>query len=166
MGALLHRAVSGEPGVEANVMTAARLACNCFRHAPTRAWLASNLGPLLDLFGGSYGSGNKNVRLSIATLLLNLAVMARSGAGTAPVSADAKVQMLSALSELLGSVPAEDVDSAQRALLAFGTLLLGDKELCDLARDLGANEIVRAFANRPVEKLKELASEIGIVVTQ
>lgn len=165
LGRALHCAVSGSPP-EANLQTAARLVCNCFRHQPTRAWLAAHQGPLLELFSGCYSAANKNVRLSITTLLLDLSVMLRSGAAAAGAGggggADDKIQLLSAITELLGSVPAEEEDSAFRALLAFGTLLMGDREVCSLARDLGASELVRAFANSANEKLRDVASDIAV----
>jgi len=161
LGALL--AAGAAPGApEASLQTALRLACNCFRQPPLRAWLASARSGVLELFGGAYGSAAKGVRLGAATLLLDLAVLARAGGGGA--GGDDAVQLLSAITELLSAVPRDDEEAAFRGLLAFGTLLAGgDAALRALARDLGAADMARAFAGSASQRLREVAADVAAV---
>lgn len=64
-----------EPQSQANQQTALRLAANSFQQPPLRQWVAAQASGLLDGFNGCLRSGNKAVRLGVATFLLNCAVL-------------------------------------------------------------------------------------------
>lgn len=76
----LSTAAAASPPVPAALQLGLRLAANAFKNAPAREWLMSPSvrGPLLDAFLGPATApelaGNKAVRLSLATLLYNMAV--------------------------------------------------------------------------------------------
>jgi hypothetical protein len=83
---------AGDRGNAAAQQTALRLAANCVKQPPLRAWLAANRGGLLDAFAGAGGSG-KGVRSSLATLLLNLAIDLRAGGASSADLAEPKMQV-------------------------------------------------------------------------
>ncbi len=82
LGAALA-AAAAPPHLPANRLTGLRLACNLFRHAPLRAWAASQRGALLRAFGGGGGGGGetKAARGAWASLLVDLALLYRSEVG-------------------------------------------------------------------------------------
>lgn len=134
-GALAAAAVSGAgPALQ----TALRLAANCFKEPPLRAWVGCQRELLLDGFAGAGGAqATKGVRLGMSTLLLNYVVAGgQDEAGG--------MQLLSALDELLAGVPQEEPQAAHRALLALGTLLMGPHAaaLKSVAEDLGTSSHV------------------------
>jgi phospholipase A-2-activating protein len=143
-GALAAAAVSE---LAPALQTALRLAANCFKADSLRSWALANRELLLDGFAGCCSAGgpgaSKGVRLSAATLLLNFSIAAAAGkpggaSSSRRVSSEGCMQLLSGLEELLASVPVEESDAAQRALLALGTLLVaGGSEMVAVARDLG-----------------------------
>lgn len=75
LGRALAVASSTSPPIAANQQTALRLACNCFLHQQLTLWLQGQGSALLDAFAAAAASPNKNVRVGLATLLLNLAVL-------------------------------------------------------------------------------------------
>ena len=134
-------------GGAATVQTALRLVCNCFRHEALRAWVGGNRELLLDGFAGCHAAaagGTKGIRLSLATLLLNYAVLL-AGMQAGDVS-EAKMQVLSGLEELLSGLPLEEADAAHRAVVAVGSLAAGDKAMAGLVGDLGVDKAVGRWA--------------------
>jgi hypothetical protein len=86
LGAALA-AAAAPPHLPANRLTGLRLACNLFRHAPLRAWAASQRGALLRAFGGGGGAGageTKAARGAWASLLVDLALLYRSEVRCSP----------------------------------------------------------------------------------
>ncbi|GFH25471.1 uncharacterized protein HaLaN_23445, partial [Haematococcus lacustris] len=85
------------------------------------------------------------VRSSWATLLSNCAVSSRQGGG----EEEAKLQVLSALVELLNSQPYVNPDATFTALVAIATMCHGDKQLASLASDLGVQDVARSVSTAP-----------------
>lgn len=160
LGGVLAQAAS-EPVVAANQQTGLRLACSCFKHEGPRAWVADNMSALLDGYAGCSSTTNKNVRLSWATLLLDFSVLLNSISGN---SSDSKLQLMSALAELLGGMPADDSESATRAFAGVAALIDGDKEMIRLAQDLGMPGLCRHLTqggSGVPTKLKETAAQVS-----
>eukprot|EP00879_Flechtneria_rotunda_P019305 GHRR01020275.1.p1 GENE.GHRR01020275.1~~GHRR01020275.1.p1 ORF type:complete len:432 (+),score=183.42 GHRR01020275.1:420-1715(+) len=144
-GALAAAAVSG---VGPALQTGLRLVANCFKQPELRFWVLENRELLLDGFAGccSGTGGNKGLRLSLATVLLNYAVAAGAAAGQ--MSIEGAMQLMSGLDELLGGLPVEEADSVHRVVLALGTLLAaGGPDLVGLAKDLGLAERLQGLSN-------------------
>ena len=74
---------------------------------------------------------------SIPCILPHFQSSALGGGSSAADASEARLQTLSALSELLAAAPTSDQDSVFRGLVALGTLCLGDAEMCALAKDMG-----------------------------
>mmetsp|Transcript_16702 Transcript_16702/g.36120 ORF Transcript_16702/g.36120 Transcript_16702/m.36120 type:complete len:835 (+) Transcript_16702:62-2566(+) len=151
-GGLLPGALTtaaAEPTVTANQQLALRLLANCFKHTKLREWVIANRGAALDAYASCSATANKAVRLSMATLLHNYAVYAQLAKLD---DIEAKMQVLSALLELLGAAPTEDVDSVHRSLVAVGTLVLGDAEMCSVTTDLGIQDCLRKVNDCPEAK--------------
>ena len=92
IGAALATAF-GDPPVPANLKVGLQLACNTFRHAPLRAWVASNQPALLDAFAPACTSPLKPVRLALATFLLNLSNLLYSSRPKVSPSPHSRVQL-------------------------------------------------------------------------
>ncbi|KAJ9515815.1 hypothetical protein QJQ45_008655, partial [Haematococcus lacustris] len=143
------RAAAGGGGGPA-LLLALRLLANCFAQPALRSWVEGQQGAVLDAFSaaveaaGSAGAG-KAVRSSWATLLSNCAVSSRQGGG----EEEAKLQVLSALVELLNSQPYVNPDATFTALVAIATMCHGDKQLASLASDLGVQDVARSVSTAP-----------------
>lgn len=99
-----------DPSANSAHLTALRLLANCYQSAVLTTWLKAAREPLLDAFAGCAASSSKAVRQALAALLLNHAVAAQGGVG----SDDWLPQVLSAVMELLGNAPVEDVETVHR----------------------------------------------------
>lgn len=106
-------AAAKDPTATSAHLTALRLLANCYQSAPLTAWLTSARETLLDAFAGCAASESKGVRQALAALLLNHAVK-----GTPTEAEDWLPQVLSAVLELLGSAPVEDVETVHRCGVA------------------------------------------------
>eukprot|EP00798_Chlamydomonas_sp_ICE-L_P025606 gene25606-11258_t len=159
-----------EPAIFPNQQLGLRLACNMFKQASTRAWVVANRAAVLDAFAIVANTTNKGVRVSMATLLYNFVILS-STPGSLPSGEveEAKMQMLSALSELLTVTPLSDIDSTFRALVAVGTLCHKDVGMCSLAKDLGVQDLLKKINDSPEaktaagRKLLEAAIDVSIV---
>ena len=94
------------------------------------------------------------VRVSLATLLYNYSVYFKQSPPSGTAS-EAKLQVLSALMELLAGAPLEDIDSVFRGLVALGTLCHEDAEMRALAVDMGANDVLRRVNDSPEARKPE-----------
>lgn len=143
---------AAEPQLPANQQTALRLACNAFQHPVLRQWVAAQASGLLDGFASCLQSGSKAVRLGAATFLLNCAVLQ---------DAELKVQLLSGLSELLGSSSdAEQPETLYRVLVALGTVLHQDSMTRSIAADLDVPQQVRQRQAGATGKVVDAAREV------
>ena len=91
----------------------------------------------------------------MTTLLHNMSVLFK-GSTIDESTAEVKVQVFSALVDLLGNSVGtgqeEMVEVAYTGVVALGTLLYEDKELIALARDVGVNEVIKRIYADPATK--------------
>jgi phospholipase A-2-activating protein len=142
-----------------NQQLALRVASNAFKHPETRDWVVGQ-GVRDRLFESCpvccTPQSSKAVRLSMATLLHNMSILFKGPSTIDESAAEAKVQVFSALVDLLGSSvgPGQEEMSevAYTGLVALGTILYEDKELTALARDVGVNEVIKKIHADPATK--------------
>jgi len=124
---------------------------NAFKHPQPRQWAVGERSGLLDTLAGAASSSNKAVRTGYATLLLNYVVASRQLKGELAHD-EAKLQLLSGLVEVLSNCPTDDLDTLFRGLAATATLLVGDKALAALAKELGVQDVLRRVNESPEAK--------------
>lgn len=161
-----------------NQQLALKVAANCFKHPETRGWVMGQA--VRDKLFESCPvccapQTSKAVRLSMVMVLHNMSVMFRGLGVIDESTAEAKVQVFSALVDLLGSSVSpgqgEMMEVAYTGLVALGTLLNEDKELTGLARDVGVGEIIKKIHEDPASKqpagnkLLQAAVDITKIVT-
>ncbi|KAK3261701.1 hypothetical protein CYMTET_29398, partial [Cymbomonas tetramitiformis] len=139
----------------ANQLTALRFLANCASQDASQHWLLANRPEVLDMFTECSSSSNKNVRLALGNLLVNIAVMTKQAADS-----EGKVQCLSAAVQLLESVDTDDVEAIFRGFVAAGTAMHADAQLLELGRDMGLADKARAFASCPTAKVADCSKEI------
>lgn len=122
-----------DTAVVPNQMLALRVLANLFHFTNTRTLVVGRAEVLLEAAADTARSANKNVRLSLITLLLNFAVhLLGQPQGNA---ADVKLQTVSIIAEMLGA-EAEDEEVLYRVLVTLGTLVTSDAATAGLAKDL------------------------------
>jgi len=113
-----------------NTMLALRVLANLFNTKSSRDVVLQHAETLLEAAADAARSSNKNIRLSLATLLLNFSVQLQDmGSGF-----EGKMQVISILAEMLG--PESEDEVMYSALVALGTLASNDPAIQGLAKDL------------------------------
>lgn len=102
---------------------------------------------------------NKNIRVSICTILLNFSVLLRKHHDF-----EAKTQCLSSLADILESET--DNEARFRSLVAVGTLIWGDSDALSLAQSVGIENSLKilSFINDP-PKVGDCASKVLAAIT-
>lgn len=162
----LSRALE-DPAAVAFPMLAMRLCANCFRGGRgSRDAAASHLPAVLRTALDLAGTDHKNVRLAIATAVLNAAAHAHSSlvgaeAGTAAVG------VLDAAAAIAATGRYE-AEATVRTLAGVGTVLLLDGEGGERIRTLARRRDVASMARRAAEGHGEaagaVADEIGLIL--
>eukprot|EP00798_Chlamydomonas_sp_ICE-L_P025625 gene25625-11281_t len=168
--AALSIASVAEPAIFPNQQLGLRLACNMFKQASTRAWVVANRAAVLDAFVHCCHTTNKGVRVSMATLLYNFVILS-STPGSLPSGEveEAKMQMLSALSELLTVTPLSDIDSTSVPWSLWAPCATRTSACASLAKDLGVQDLLKKINDSPEaktaagRKLLEAAIDVSIV---
>eukprot|EP00245_Coleochaete_scutata_P010537 TRINITY_DN3710_c0_g1_i1.p1 TRINITY_DN3710_c0_g1~~TRINITY_DN3710_c0_g1_i1.p1 ORF type:complete len:551 (+),score=94.89 TRINITY_DN3710_c0_g1_i1:184-1653(+) len=151
LGEVLKRA-NEAPALAPNQLTSLRLVVNTFRHKGLHAWASHQRGLLLDLFSPCASSTNKNIRLSLATLLLNYAVDV-----TEMKNEEGQLHTLTLAVELANSE--QDPEALFRELVAIGTLINGGSVKA-LAADLGIGSIIENGKKSSTAKIVEVSKDI------
>lgn len=158
------------PGGGPALQTSAKLIANLAASAEGSAFLQMHAEALLGCLGAGMavhkiaGDKAKNVRHSLATALLDFAVVwAAAGltSATSPGLGDRKLQTLALLSDLLQNAPSSETDTVLRGLVAVGTLAAGDAEAQGIASDFSLAEISRGIAGSSGDAgVKQAAAEV------
>jgi len=150
-------------------MLSLRLLSNCFRGGTGSRNAIGSSSKLTDVVGCAESfaeSSNKNVRLSVATLMMNAASHVHSSSSC---DADAMEKILSLAGTAIGSGQYE-TESTVRVLTALGTALLtptdGGEALRAKARSVHVSSMVRHAASNHGDKAKGVAEEIGKILQQ
>jgi hypothetical protein len=100
-------------------------------------------------------SGNKNIRLSVATLLMNISAYIND----VPSAPEVSQQVVSLVNKLLESKLYES-EATTRALLALGTIVLAKDDARAAAKTLFLTTKVEPAASPHGDKAKAVAKEI------
>eukprot|EP00898_Chlorokybus_atmophyticus_P001868 jgi/Chlat1/2682/Chrsp18S02992 len=149
---------SGPPVMAAAQLTALRALANAYRHRALRDWLRHSSGQVIDAYAECCRSDNKNIRLALATVLLNYAVLASEGMDAGP-----KMHCLSALMQLCAD---EDPQVLFRALAGAGTLVCLDPSLRDQAQSLGLQAAVDSAKTSATSTVVECAKDVSRALQQ
>ena len=105
-------------------------------------------------------SNNKNIRLSVATLLMNVSSCVNAGSEAPQVSH----QVVSLVNKLLESKLYES-EPTTRALLALGTITLANEDARAAAKTLFLTTKVEPAASPHGDKAKAVAKEIYTILS-
>ncbi|XP_041475058.1 phospholipase A-2-activating protein-like [Lytechinus variegatus] len=133
---LFSLAVNSSP--PANHMLLYRTLCNCFSQSEGKSLLVAQRETIGASAMGSLTIANKNLRIAVATLALNYAVLLHGGNDV-----EAKSQCVAMAITQLGQ---EKESEAQfRLLVCLGTLLAGDENSQAIANSLDASVLVKGL---------------------
>eukprot|EP00163_Fabomonas_tropica_P012417 TRINITY_DN2370_c0_g1_i1.p1 TRINITY_DN2370_c0_g1~~TRINITY_DN2370_c0_g1_i1.p1 ORF type:complete len:743 (+),score=154.80 TRINITY_DN2370_c0_g1_i1:1663-3891(+) len=121
-----------------------RTLCNMFWSSAVRPSILQNQGRILDGMADFCAHAKANLRLSVASVLLNLAVLYHDHPGS---HTDFKLQTLSCLIEILGTE--QEGENLLRALKAVGTLIVHDASTRQVACDLDLPDTLADLATSP-----------------
>ncbi|KAG6542654.1 hypothetical protein Mapa_015888 [Marchantia paleacea] len=151
------RRANTAPVSAANQLTSARVAVNTFRHSVLRDWAKKHREEVLDLFAECYHSSNKNVRLALATLILNYSVLL-----VELKDEDGQTQAISGALEMAASTELE-AEVRFRALVALGSIIHGG-QVKNVVQDLDMKDIAVAAVQSAVTKISEVGKEIEFLL--
>jgi len=107
-----------------------RYLSNMFKNDETRRVMASNRAVVLSAIAQVIQCDHKQVRLGVATVLLNYSTVLRNGPDN-----EGKIQILNCVSELINLD--KEAESVFRALVALGNLIANNVEMISMASGLG-----------------------------
>jgi phospholipase A-2-activating protein len=153
-------------------MLSMRLSANAFKGFGSNDAIASHLKAILHSATVSCAaSGNKNVRLSVATIALNASshMLTASSSSSPPSSEDieALLKLLEAI--LTQHVATYESEAISRTLLAFGTMLLlpgvaGQSVKAQAASLNLTSSLITSVAEKHGETAKGIATEIATIL--
>lgn len=139
-------------------MLTLRLFANCFKGGPgSMEAVSGNLESVLTCAESFAQSKNKNIRLSVATVLLNTAFFLHSSTGGGYAGLHQRV--VSIVSVILQSNSYES-EAMIRTLVALGTIVLANAEAKGAAKSLFLGSKVEPAAYPHGDKAKAIAKEI------
>jgi len=147
-------------------MLSMRLFANCFHVGTGGAYnaIVSRLHRVLNVCNKYIESKNKNIRLAVATLILNICSHMHLIKGGASCNDGASSDdILSAIGAIIGSGLYE-AEAIVRVLVALGTLLLADPAAKAKAQSLNMTSMVQSAANPHGEVAKGVAEEIHSIL--
>lgn len=148
--------LEGAPAV-AIPMLSLRSFTNAFRGGPgSLAAAVSNLDGMVAFINQHISSSNKNIRLSVATLLYNIAFAIHSTQITRPEIA---AQVVTAIDAILKN-KAYEAEAVKRALVALGTIVLADPGTKEVAKALFIVSRVEMAASPHGDVAKAIAKEV------
>lgn len=145
------------PAAIAIPMLTLRLFANAFRGGPgSFAAAVSHLEDMLKCVDRFLASSNKNVRLSVATLLYNIAFYLHSQTPSRP---DIAAQVVTAVDTIL-KARSYEAEAVVRCLVALGTVVLASPESKETAKALFVVSKVELSASPHGDKAKAVAKEV------
>ena len=143
-------------------MLTIRLFANCYKGgAGAMEAAVANMDIILDYTEKYLKSTNKNIRLSVATLLVNIATYLKAHPGGPIVSHHIVSQV-----NIILETKLYDGEAMIRSLVALGTVLLTGPEAKAAAKVLGMVGKVEMMASPHGEKAKSVAREIYIIINR
>jgi len=142
-----------------NQLLGLRTLCNCFGNDTLRLAVLAEASPLLEQCAALAGAAaaNKNLRLALATAVLNFSAFLAA-------DADDALQALSLAVEVLLTAPPDDAEAVFRALVAAGTLAHAKPSLRAAAEGLGVADVARNHVACPVAKTSAAAKDVLAVL--
>ena len=119
-------------GPPANTMLVLRTLTNAFKQSAGQTVLLANRDAVIPSLLMCKNSGNKNIHVAVASILLNYAI-----AFNESVDIEGKCQCLNAAAEVLGAF--KDGEAHFRLLVCLGTLMFSDDNSIAIANSLGLN---------------------------
>ncbi|KFP77480.1 Phospholipase A-2-activating protein, partial [Apaloderma vittatum] len=126
-------------GKQANQLLALRVLCNCFISQAGQKLMMDRRDEIMTQ-AIETKSGNKNIHIALATLVLNYAVCLHR-----VNNIEGKAQCLSVISTILEVV--QDLEAIFRLLVALGTLISDDTNALQLAKSLGVDSQIKKYAS-------------------
>jgi len=150
---LLKELVCVEAPIINNVIFSLRIIANLFRHPSTRILLPNYAERILETMTDIAAKcNNKNVSLSLVTVLLNFSVLYLD-----KPKAEVKIQLASVLEEILRSE--KDEETLFRGFVTLGTLVWEDSVCQSVVQDLGLLEAIKIHTSSP-SKLQQCSTEL------
>jgi len=163
LGNAVGRALVGADTSGASQQTCLRLLANCCSQAPTRAWLASQVPAVLDATAPLLTSSKPALKLAYVTLILNIAHLLSADNGVAGDRTELKTQALNCMVQIL--IDNQDPELIFRALVAVGTLLLGDPKLRQISSDLFVVDVIENVLKKATEaKARQAAEDVKAII--
>lgn len=135
---LLSCTRDGNP--QANVLLSFRIFSNMFLSEEGAALTLRHREKIVEHLSPWWKCSNKNIRVSLCTILLNLSVLLGKH-----YDFEAKTQCLTSLAEILENET--DNEARFRSLVAVGTLICGDADVLSLAQSLGMESSLRELSS-------------------
>jgi hypothetical protein len=149
------------PAVVAIPMLSLRLFANAFKGGPGSAQaVAKHSDDILACTEAHVKSSNKNIRLSVATVLHNACFYVHSNTQT---TGSAAHRILPMLNDIITSKSYES-EGIMRALVALGTLVMASKPVKDAAKTLFLASKVELAASPHGANVKNAAKEVYAVL--
>lgn len=144
-------------------MLSMRLLANCFKGgAGSQAVAENNLNRILKCVGSFATSTNKNIRLALASVLLNVSSYMKS-AGRATGDDTTPELFLITIGNICGSGLYE-TEAIVRVLIALGTSLLVSDSFKKKANDLNMTSMLQHVASHHGEKAASIVAEIRTIL--
>lgn len=148
--------LQGTPTV-AIPMLSLRLFSNCFKGGSgSTSAVKSNFSAIFQCVQDFALSSNKNIRLAVSTVILNVSSYAHSTGSFTAISPDV---VLSLVGSIVGSGTYE-TEALARALVGFGTILLVDDVFKQKAKGLEMKSMVERIGTEHGNKVTAVALEI------
>ena len=162
----MENGVGGNKAREVAVpMLGLRVLANMFRGGTgSRSAVSSRISDVIGCAESFALSGNKNVRLSVSTVVLDAAVYLSSTTLSPDTASEAAGAVVSAVGAIVGS-GLYDSESTVRSLVALGTALLaGGEETRKVARNMHVQSMAQHAAAVHGDKAIEVAEEIRLIL--
>lgn len=149
------------PAAIAIPMLSLRLFANAFRGGPgSLKAVTSQLGPVLRCCEKFIGSKSKNIRLSVATLLYNVAFCVVSNNNDGVVPSTIGPQVVLQVDAILKLSKTYETEALIRALMALGTVAMASPEAKETAKSRFVVSRVEMSASPHGDLAKALAKEV------
>lgn len=154
---LISKQVFANDSTSSSHLLLLRMLCNLFRWEGLRQSLIELRETILDRVSDFITSDNKNVRLSLATLLINYAVLFLQQPPSTIIQ-EGKLQCISLVNEMLQET---DEETLYRSLVALGTSIWNDSECTKLMKDLTISPKLQTLStSSKSSKIQQVATEI------
>lgn len=160
LGHALAVALGADPPIPATQQVALRLVANCFSNEILRNWIRKDMAAILELVSRCATSGQKGVRLGVATVLVNFSVFLNSLPGD---ELEGKKQVVFAAASLLQACPSDDEIGRYNALIAIGTAASEHSHIRAVSRTAGLLSLATSIEQLE-GKVGEVAAELAALL--